>query len=99
MPQPTATPSQSVNNSPTITAKNIAFSPTSVTVKSGAQVTITLNNQDSLVPHNIYVVGVKANDCTGPCTTTVSFAAPAPGNYTYQCTIHPSMTGTLIVVP
>ncbi len=99
VPLPTATPSQAVNNSPVITAKNIAFSPTSVTVKSGAQVTITLANQDSFVPHNLNVLGVKANDCTGPCTSSVSFTAPAPGSYTYQCSIHPSMTGTLVVVP
>jgi plastocyanin len=98
-PLPTATPSQAVNNSPVITAKNIAFSPTSVTVKSGAQVTITLANQDSFVPHNLNVLGVKANDCTGPCTSSVSFTAPAPGSYTFQCSIHPSMTGTLVVVP
>jgi plastocyanin len=88
-----------VSNSPTVIAKNIAFSPATVTVKAGASVTLTLQNQDSFVPHNINVLGVKTADCTGPCTASVSFTAPAPGNYTFQCSIHPTMTGTLVVVP
>ncbi len=68
---------------------------------------MTFNNQDAGIPHNfsVYTDQSAANMVfrggvvTGPGKETYSFKAPtSPGNYWYQCDIHPlSMTGTLTV--
>jgi plastocyanin len=61
---------------------------------------VTLNNQDTLVPHDLTISGLAAiPSCTGPCSNSVAFTAPGPGNYPFLCTIHPDMTGTLRVAP
>jgi plastocyanin len=66
-------------------------------VPSGS-VTLTLSNQDNIVPHNVSVSGLGTSaTCQGPCTVSLSFLAPPRGNYTFICTLHPYMTGTLVV--
>jgi plastocyanin len=91
----------------TVVAKGIAFQPTEVTVPGGGQVTITFDNQDAGIPHNIHVF--KGKDATapsvfagplvtGPAKQDYSFAAPPPGSYFFHCDVHPAqMTGTLTV--
>ena len=79
----------------------------SITASPGAQVTVTLQNQDSGVAHNIaFYTNNKATDSiakgnliSGPATEDVSFTAPAsPGNYFFRCDAHPdTMTGTFAV--
>lgn len=100
-PPPTATsapPPAAGPQSRSITAQALKFSPTTIAVSAGATVTITLNNQDNFVPHDIAVTGLgKSASCSGPCTTSVTFTAPGPGSYGFICTIHPYMTGTLVV--
>jgi plastocyanin len=77
---------------------NLAFTPQTLFASSGASVTIVLSNQDKIVPHNVSVTGIGTSPtCAGPCTTTLSFTAPAPGSYGFICTVHPYMTGTLAV--
>jgi plastocyanin len=81
-----------------VTAVNLKFSPATLFATSGASVTITLNNQDTRVPHNVAVSGLGTSaTCPGPCTAALTFTAPAPGNYGFVCTVHPYMTGTLVV--
>lgn len=80
----------------TIVIKNFAFSPASLTVSPGSTVTVT--NDDS-VTHTVTATGAKAFD-TGDVAPgkTVTFTAPnATGSYSYICTIHQYMHGTLIV--
>ena len=98
-PPPTATPRPATGpQSLFITAQNLKFAPTSLAATSGSNVTITLTNQDNLVPHNISVTGLGTSaTCSGPCNVAVSFVAPAPGNYGFICTVHPYMAGTLVV--
>ena len=36
---------------------------------------------------------------TGPADVDYAVPELAPGSYTFTCTIHPNMTGTLTVVP
>ncbi len=72
-----------------------AFSPQNATVKVGTQVTWT--NKDS-APHNI-----KADDGSfdsGPLNQGASFTFQfnTPGTFSYICTVHPSMQGTIVVV-
>jgi plastocyanin len=79
----------------TIVIKNFAYEPATRTVAPGA--TITVINQDS-APHTV-TAGDKSFDSgtiAGGQRGTIT--APAkPGSYSYICTIHQYMTGTLIV--
>ena len=85
----------------TITAPAISFDIDEFTVSSSDQVTVTLDNQHDGVPHNISFEGVE--DATtelteGPDVKTLTFTAPAPGEYEFQCDAHPpQMRGTMIV--
>lgn len=85
----------------TIAAPAISFDVDEFTVSSGEQITVTLDNQHDGVPHNISFDGVEdaATELTeGPDTQTLTFTAPAPGEYEFQCDAHPpQMRGTMIV--
>jgi plastocyanin len=78
-----------------ITISNFTFSPASLTVAPGAKVTVTNNDT---VRHD-----VDSDDTTSFTTTpigkgTFTFTAPmTPGSYSYHCSVHPNMRGTLIV--
>ena len=79
-----------------LTIQNFAFHPATLTVKSGAVVTVT--NADSTA-HTVTATGAKPFD-TGTIAPgrTVTFTAPkTAGSYPYICTIHPFMKGTLTV--
>jgi len=82
----------------TVKAVDYAFQPSTVTLTSGDKVTLTFSNEDGGVDHNIEVSKLfTSNECNGPCTFTVSFVAPAPGEYQIFCITHPDMVGTLKV--
>ncbi len=85
-----ATPVPTTPGSETIplTAQNLAFSTSTITVRAGEEVTIAFNNMDAGVPHNFAVYTdssastaiFKGAIVTGPTTTTYTFTAPsAPG--------------------
>jgi len=85
-----------------VRAARLLFDRSSLTVSAGSTVTVTLINEDVSVPHNlgIDVLGVDPTEvCFGPCTTTLVFTAPAPGNYQFFCTLHQGMVGDLYVLP
>ena len=72
-----------------LTAQNLAFSTSTITVRAGEEVTIAFNNMDAGVPHNFAVYTDSTASTviftgplvTGPTTTTYTFAAPStPGN-------------------
>src|SRR5690606_7793936 len=98
---PTATSAPPAAGGPvtvSVAAVGLKFSPQTLVVPAGAVVTIVMNNQDNIVPHNISVTGLGTSaTCQGPCTATLSFTAPALGSYGFVCTVHPFMTGTLVV--
>jgi len=76
----------------TIVIKNFAFSPATLTVKAGTVVTWT--NNDS-VTHNIKSTGFNSPDlATGD---SFKFTFNTAGTYSYNCGIHPTMTGTIVV--
>lgn len=93
----TAAPPAATGGGNTIAIKNFAFDPGSLTVKAGT--TVTWTNQDS-VPH------IVASDTGSPVPFTsgslpngapYSFTFKQAGTYTYHCSIHPSMKGTIVV--
>jgi len=81
-----------------VAIQNFSFSPATLTVKRGTEVTWT--NNDS-VPHRI--VPDAANSSGGPQSGTLSqgdqfsFTFDKTGSFGYICQIHPSMSGTVIV--
>jgi plastocyanin len=76
----------------TIDMKNIAFNPTSQTVKVGQ--TVKWVNQDD-VPHN--VEGGPLHSKTFTKGGSYSFTPKKAETISYVCTIHPNMKATLTV--
>jgi plastocyanin len=87
-----STPSGSSSSGNTITMQNIAFNPTSLTVKAGD--TVTFRNSDS-VEHHI-VVGTKDLGVQQPGQDK-TWKAPKDGVYMMKCLIHPQMQGQITV--
>jgi len=90
-----------------LTAQNMAFNTSTITVPAGAMVTMNFDNRDSGIPHNFaaYTDSSASKSIfvgeviTGPETTTYTFTAPSdPGTYFFRCDVHPTtMTGQFIV--
>jgi plastocyanin len=79
-----------------IEIKDFAFNPQTLTVKSGE--TVTWINRDE-EPHTVVSVQKQFKKSTALDTDqTFTITAGAPGTYTYFCSVHPKMTGTIIVV-
>ena len=76
-----------------VTIDNLAFSPKTLTLKTGQQVTWT-NKQD--IAHTVTADG-GAFDHQMPPGATFSFTFDKAGSFPYHCTIHPSMTATIQV--
>jgi plastocyanin len=87
----------------TITALNIAFTETSVNAPAGKAFTIDFDNQDASVPHDVYIKDGSGTQVfagaivTGPAKATYNVPSLAAGSYTFFCSIHSNMTGTLVV--
>ena len=80
----------------TIEIKDFAFNPQTITVKSGEKVTWTNRDEE---PHTIVSVEKQFKKSSALDTDqTFTITAGAPGTYTYFCSVHPKMTGTIIVV-
>jgi plastocyanin len=80
----------------TIVLKNIAFNPNKVTVKKGA--TVTWSWQDGATPHNVTSTGrTKFKSSTTRMSGKYSVKFAKAGTYHYECTIHPGMTGVVVV--
>ena len=77
----------------TMAVKDSAFHPNCFSVASGS--TISITNGD----YRGHTFTVKDTDVAVPLPPgeTGEATAPAPGTYDFVCTIHPSMTGTIIV--
>lgn len=88
----TAQPATLNNNSGAINIENFAFSPRSMAVKKGA--TITWTNNDS-APHGIKSTGFNSETLNKG--QSFSFTFNEAGTFNYSCSIHPAMTGEIIV--
>ncbi len=92
-----AAPPTSSGGANTILIKNFAFDPSSVTVKTGT--TVTWVNQDG-APHTVVSDAGSPAAFTSDSLSTgnsYKFTFTQPGTYTYHCSIHPSMAGTIVV--
>ncbi|MGB8219014.1 MAG: cupredoxin domain-containing protein [Methanoregula sp.] len=81
----------------TITMKNFAFNPSTLTVKTGTVVTWV--NQDATTHTVTSDTGSLVPFSSDPIPPGASYNVTftTPGTYTYHCSIHPSMTGTIVV--
>jgi len=80
-----------------ISIKNFAFTPSSLAVKTGS--TVTWVNQDGVAHTIVSDPGSPLTFSSDPLQNGASFTVSftQPGTYTYHCSIHPSMTGTIVV--
>jgi amicyanin len=89
-----ASPDQSAT---TVTITSSSFAPASITVKKGT--TVTWKNEDSFdhdVTADIASNNAPASNAFG-LNQTYSFTFQQAGTYSYHCSIHPFMKGTVIV--
>ena len=78
-----------------IEIKDFAFNPQTITVKSGEKITWINRDEE---PHTVVSVGKQFKKSTGLDTDeTYTIVAGAPGTYSYFCSVHPKMTGTIVV--
>jgi plastocyanin len=77
-----------------VTIGNFTFAPQVLTVKPGA--TVTWVNADD-IPHTVAATdqGFKSKVLDTDGRFSVTFAKP--GTYAYFCSIHPHMTGKIVV--
>jgi amicyanin len=95
---------QSSGNNPppsgnAVNIQNFAFNPQTLTVSTGS--TVTWTNMDS-VQHQIAADSGQAAiaDFSSPNMaqgSTYSYTFQTAGTWTYHCSIHPTMKGTVIV--
>ena len=78
-----------------IEIKDFAFNPRILTVKSGEKITWINRDEE---PHTIVSVEKQFKKSNALDTDQeFTITAGAPGTYTYFCSVHPKMTGTIIV--
>jgi heme/copper-type cytochrome/quinol oxidase subunit 2 len=87
-----------------LSAKDIKFNTDALEVPADAPFAITFDNQDpSGVTHNVAIRDssgteiAKPDTINGGTSTTYTYGALKAGTYTFFCSIHSNMTGTLTV--
>ncbi len=101
-PAPTQAGAFTINLSATTAA---GFDQTAVSAPADTPLAIVFQNKDQTVQHNVTVLnagpdgGSAAGQPNAQPGQTVTYAVPPlkAGTYTYICSIHPNMTGTLTV--
>jgi plastocyanin len=88
-----------------LAAANIAYDQTDLTAPAGVPFQIAFTNNDAGIPHNVSIhqgspTGTevfKGTIFTGVATQTYDVPALPAGTYSFVCSVHPNMTGTLTV--
>src|SRR5215471_16147075 len=73
---------------------NFAFTPATITVSTGTQVK-WVNHDD--IPHNVVSDDKSFKSKALDTDEEFTFTFTKPGTYTYFCSIHPKMTGKVVV--
>ena len=73
---------------------NFTFTPQRITVKAGT--TVTWTNQDD-IPHSVASSTKVFRSKTLDTDDKFSFTFTTAGTYEYFCSLHPHMTGTIVV--
>ena len=80
----------------TINIDNFTFTPARLTLRAGT--TVTWRNEDD-IPHTVTSAARLFKSSTLDTDDTYSFTFTEPGSYEYFCSLHPRMTGTIVVEP
>ena len=87
-----------------VVAQNTAFDLKQINLKANGPVSLTLDNRDPGIPHNLAIltsengsVIFRKDPFSGPAKETWTFTAPAAGTYYFHCEVHPSMNGKVVV--
>ena len=112
-PPPTSAPPPPSSGAPppgggittTVTASGIAFDTSTITLPANKATTLTFDNQDAGIPHDIAIF--PDSSATNPLFTgeivvgvkSVDYNIPVlkPGSYYFHCDVHPQMNGTVTV--
>ena len=80
-----------------VTVAAMAYSPASVTISPGD--TVTWFFDDTGVAHNVIGIDAASRLLHSPMISSGQFSQTFddPGTYPYFCSVHPNMTGTVIV--
>ena len=73
---------------------NFVFTPNTVTIAVGS--TVHWTNKDD-IPHNVVSEDKSFKSKVMDTDEQFSYTFTKPGTYTYFCSIHPKMTGKIIV--
>lgn len=86
-----------------VVAVGIRFDVKELSVPADAAFQIELDNQDAGIPHNVEIKDANGQSVfkgelfNGVAVKTYDVPALAAGTYTFICTVHPNMAGTLKV--
>ena len=90
-----ANPADQQGSAVEVKVDNFSFAPASLTVPAGT--TVTWTNQDD-VPHTIVdSEGKQFKSSVLDTDQKFSYTFSKPGTYTYYCSVHPKMTGKIVV--
>ena len=90
------TPTAAATNAAAVQIDNFHYTPPSLVVAPGTTVTWT-NDDDS--PHSVREKDGKFKSAALDTDDKFSQTFTAPGEYEYFCSIHPYMTGKIVVKP
>jgi plastocyanin len=79
---------------PAVTIDNFSFGPATLTVAAGTMVTWT--NRDD-IPHTVVSTEGTFKSKAVDTDEKFSYTFAKPGTYSYFCSIHPKMTGKVVV--
>jgi cytochrome c oxidase subunit 2 len=104
VPVPSGGPAGSVIDIESVSV-SAGFDPAELTAPADTPLTIQLDNVDTTAPHNVAIKGATPDgkDWIGlPIANpgekaTYSVPPNAAGSFTFYCSVHPNMTGTLTV--
>lgn len=90
---------------PTVVAQNIAFDTQTIELPPDVATTITFDNRDAGVPHNISIYSdeslgellFQGELVTGPATIPYEVGPFPASEYYFHCDVHPNMNGTVRV--
>lgn len=88
------TTQEQTESSTEVTIENFSYSPATITIKAGD--TVTWTNNDS-VAHTATADDESFDTGLLEKGQSTSVTFDTPGTYTYHCTPHPNMKGTVVV--
>jgi plastocyanin len=78
-----------------VVAKNVKFNPAVIEIPAGTSVTWKF--EDRGVPHDVKADGWNSGEPRSSGSFSHTFSSP--GTVDYVCTLHPNMTGRVVVTP